>query len=260
MWEKIWAFITEHWLDLLLAIGGLSALGIYIAQERRKVSEAASLIVLQVEDIQKRISEIGSFIVNGQLNSGAFYESQPLFKTDYWNEYKHHFIKIMDGFSFNTFDEFYNCAAEILEQQQLMKNLQKNDFILTQQTLMQMESNAFLQSLSIVEQNPVNTMQLIEVIGNTVPDNMPPEQKDALENMMKQIASSNVHANMTAVWDMYGKRKNDIRSMIDQKALTPYIPVQIKITLENALKKYYSISIIGCEGYRHLKKIGKRKF
>ena len=36
----------------------------------------------------------------------------------------------------------------------------------------------------------------------------------------------------------HGKRKNDIRSMIDQKALTPYIPVQIKITLENALKKY----------------------
>ena len=260
MWEKIGIFIKGNWLNLSLVFVGALAFVVYILQERRKVSEAASLIILQVEALQKRISEIDSFIVNGQLNFGAFYESQSLFKTDYWNAYKHYFIKKMDAFSFNTFDEFYNCASEILEQQQLMKKLQKNDFFLTQQTLMQMESNTFLQSLSIVEQNLVNTMPLIEAIGNTVPDNMPPEQKEALENMMKQIISSNVHTNMTVVWDIYGKRRNDIHSMIDQKALTPYIPVQIKITLENALKKYHSIPIIGCEGYRKLKKIGKRKF
>lgn len=105
---------------------GASAFVIYRLQERRKISEAASLIVLQVEDLRKRIANISTYIVDGQLNDSAFYESQMLFKTDYWNEYKHYFIRKMEASSFSTFDEFYNCASEILEQQQLMKNLQKN--------------------------------------------------------------------------------------------------------------------------------------
>ncbi|MBQ3490820.1 MAG: hypothetical protein IJA86_09545 [Clostridia bacterium] len=258
MWEKIWAFITEHWLDLLLAIGGLSAFFIYISQEKRKVSDAASLIILQVEDLQKRISEIGSFIVNGNIDCGAFYESQPIFKTNYWNEYKHYFVKEMDAFSFNTFDDFFNSASQILEQQQLMKDLQKQNFFLIQQTLMQMESNAIVKSLDIAEQNPVDITQLAKVAENAPPDNIPPEQKEALKNMMMQIVFSNVHANMNVALDVFGKRKNDIHTLINQKILTPYIPDQIRISIENALKKHHSISIIGCEGYRKLKKIGNR--
>ncbi len=65
------------------------------------------------------------------------------FKKDYWNEYKHYFVKKMDSGSFNIFDDFYNCASSILEQQQLMKNPQKNFFFLTQQVLAQTESNFF---------------------------------------------------------------------------------------------------------------------
>ena len=42
----------------------------------------------------------------------------------------------------------YNCASEILEQQQLMKNLQKNSLFLTQQMLMQSETNYILQILA----------------------------------------------------------------------------------------------------------------
>ena len=114
-------FISTNWLDILLVIVGASAFFIYWAQERRKVSEAASLIVMQVEDLLKRIREIGSYISEGNLNDTAFYESQILFKTDYWNQYKHYFIRKLDSFSFNTFDEFYNCVAEILEQQEFTK-------------------------------------------------------------------------------------------------------------------------------------------
>src|SRR5699024_2073861 len=140
---------------------GFVALVVYFMQESRKVSEAASLIVMQVEDLQKRIREIGSYITEGNLNDTAFYESQMLFKTDYWNQYKHYFIRKLDSFSFNTFDEFYNCATEILEQQELMKTLQKNFFFYTQQTLMQMEGNAVLQALNLSNQNPVNVNEAV---------------------------------------------------------------------------------------------------
>lgn len=72
---NIVAFISENWLDILLVIVGASAFVIYWLQERRKVSETASLIIMQIEDLHKRIPEINSFIVDGKLNDGAFYES-----------------------------------------------------------------------------------------------------------------------------------------------------------------------------------------
>lgn len=260
MWEGIAKFVCNNWLNILLVIVGTSAIAVYWLQERRKISEAASLIVLQVEDLQKRIGEISSYIVDGQLNATAFYESQTLFKMDYWNEYKHYFIRKMDAFSFGSFDEFYNCAAEILEQQQLMKNLQKNSSFLTQQMIMQMETNSVMQVLSLCEQYPVNMTQLLRAMEDMIPKEIDSEQKNALENMLKQIGTSNPNINMNAFWEIYGKRKADLHSVINQNALTHYIPIQIRITLDNALKKSNSIQIIGCEGYRKLKKIGRRKF
>lgn len=57
------------------------------------MSEAASLIVLQIEDLKSQIKKINSYIVDKKLNDSAFYESQILFQKDYWNEYKHYFVK-----------------------------------------------------------------------------------------------------------------------------------------------------------------------
>lgn len=68
MGREIGEFISTNWLDILLVVVGASAFYIYWAQERRKVSEAASLIIMQVEDLQKRIREIGSYISEGNLN------------------------------------------------------------------------------------------------------------------------------------------------------------------------------------------------
>lgn len=259
MWKSVVQFISDNWLDILLVIVGASAFVIYRLQERRKISEAASLIVLQVEDLRKRIANIGSYIVDGQLNDSAFYESQMLFKTDYWNEYKHYFIRKMEASSFSTFDEFYNCASEILEQQQLMKNLQKNSLFLTQQMIMQMEANSVIQSLSLCEQNSVNMTQLLNAMEDMIPNEMEPEQKEALGNMLKLMSSSNSNVDMNAFWSYYRKRKNDLHMVINQNALTHYIPIQIRITLESALKRNNSIQIIGCDGYTRLKKISQRK-
>ena len=72
MWNNILVFLGNHWVDLLLIFVGASALFIYYLQERKKVSEAASLISMQVEDLQTRISEIGTFIVEAFLH--AFFD------------------------------------------------------------------------------------------------------------------------------------------------------------------------------------------
>lgn len=164
MRTNIAKFLSQNWVDILLVIVGASAFIIYWLQERRKISEAASLIVLQVEELQTSIAEIGSYISEGKLDDSAFYESQILFKTDYWDKHKHYFVRKMDLFSFKMFDDFYKCASEILEQQQLMKNLQKNSLFLTQQMLMQSETNYIVQILAIYAQNPVDVPNLFKAI------------------------------------------------------------------------------------------------
>ena len=121
----------------------------------------------------------------------------------------------MDAYSFNLFEQFYNCASEILEQQQLMKNLQKNSFFLVQQTIINLESSCLHSFLSADANN--------------------------LEDAGK----------------LYANSKENLEKVINQNVLTKYIPMQIRITLESALKKVGFISIIGCEGYKELKKYAK---
>lgn len=259
MWSEIISLFWSNLKDILLIGVGFVALVVYVIQERRKVSEAASLIILQIEDLQKRIREIGSYITEGVLNDSAFYESQILFKTDYWDQYKHYFIRKLDSFSFNTFNEFYNCATEILEQQELMKNLQKNFFFYTQQTLMQMEGNAVLQSLNLSRQNPVDVNEAVKGLVATIPDGMNYEQKQSVENMLKHFSATNQNRNYDQFWSIYNKEKQDIIMAVNRGALDRYTPMQIRISIENALKKLNTISVIGCEGYTKMKKIAARK-
>lgn len=259
MWSEIISLFWSNLKDILLIGVGFVALVVYVIQERRKVSEAASLIILQIEDLQKRIREIGSYITEGVLNDSAFYESQILFKTDYWDQYKHYFIRKLDSFSFNTFNEFYNCATEILEQQELMKNLQKNFSFYTQQTLMQMEGNAVLQSLNLSRQNPVDVNEAVKGLVATIPDGMNCEQKQSVENMLKHFSATNQNRNYDQFWSIYNKEKQDIIMAVNRGALDRYTPMQIRISIENALKKLNTISVIGCEGYTKMKKIAARK-
>ena len=242
MWANIANFVSKNWIDILLVIVGASAFIIYWVQERRKISEAASLIVLQVEELQTSIAEVGSYISEGKLNDGAFYESQMLFKTDYWDKHKHYFVRKMDSFSFR------------------MKNLQKNFLFLTQQMLMQSEMNYILQILAMCAQNPVDVPTLLKTIEGSLPADASDEQKTAFENLMKRMTASNQNIDPNTFWNTYNQSKANLHSVINQNALTHYIPVQIRITLENALKKYNAIQVIGCEGYRKLKKIANRKF
>ncbi|OUP23424.1 hypothetical protein [Gemmiger sp. An194] len=259
MWGKIGEFVCANWLNILLVVVGASAFFVYWAQERRKISEAASLIIMQIEDLQKRIREIGSYISEGILNDSAFYESQILFKTDYWNQYKHYFIRKLDSFSFNTIDEFYNCATEILEQQELMKSLQKNYFFYTQQMIIQMEGIAVLQALNSSTQNPADFSAAVNGLIATIPNGMSAEQKQAVENLLKQVSFVNRNRDYDQFWSLYNKEKQDITAAVNRGALDRYTPMQIRISIENALKKLNSISVIGCEGYVKMKKMAGRK-
>ena len=259
MWDKIVEFLIDNWLNLLLVIVGASAFITYWLQGRQKISEAASLIVMQVEDLQKRMREIKTYISEGQLNGTAFYESQVLFKTDYWDKYKHYFIRRLDPFSFGTFDEFYSCASEVMEQQELMKSLQKNGFFLNQQTIMQMEANLLLNTLNSVNHLSVDNNKVIDGLMATYPGNITAEQKGAMENMLKQVSNASAVTDANLFFSLYNKDKTQILQAFNQDAFTRYTPEQIKISLQKALSQFDSIPIIGCKGYNKLKKMAERR-
>ena len=122
MLELLKDFWFTNWVNVLLIIVGGSAIVLYVVQERRRKTEAASLLVLQIDELLDRIREISTYITDGQLNATAFYESLPLFEENYWKKYKHFFVKNMDSASYASLNQLYNYASEIQEQQQLMKN------------------------------------------------------------------------------------------------------------------------------------------
>lgn len=56
-------FIKNNQSDLSLILVGLSAVWIYKAQEKGKLRDAASLIILQIDELQTRVQELQSYIL-----------------------------------------------------------------------------------------------------------------------------------------------------------------------------------------------------
>ena len=54
---SILSFLSKNWANLLLILVGAAALFVYILQERKKETEAASLIVQQIDELQDRLKK-----------------------------------------------------------------------------------------------------------------------------------------------------------------------------------------------------------
>ena len=91
---------------------------------------------------------------------------------------------------------------------------------------------------------------------------MPPlmELEEAMKNIVKQVGEvmSSGNINFQMFWKNYNQHKADIRLVVDQNGFTQYIPKQIKISLEGALKQWALLEVTGCDGYAVLKKWSKR--
>lgn len=252
-------FIRNNWTNILLIIVGSFALATYILQERKKKIDAASLIVLQIDEFQKRLREISTFIVDGQLNATAFYESLPLMDTDYWNKYKHYFVRKMDATSYTALNQLYEYVSEIQEQQMLMKSFQKSSFQITQNVLANIESQFIVSDFNNACSG-VTAQDITSVIGNMIPQGISEEDRNTLNTMGQQMEAQNPNFDMNRFWSLYNQQRNWIKTIINQDALTPYTPVQIRISLEKMLKKYSMLEISGTDGYQMLKRTSKRKF
>lgn len=255
---KIWTFWTQNWRDILPSIVGSFALVIYILQRQNEKTNAASVLVLQIDELLDKIRELSSYIVEGQLNNTAFYESLPLFEENYWNKYKHLFVKDMDASDYSALNHFYNYASKIQEQQQLMKNLQKNSFFQTQGAYTQLEVQSIFQDLGKLDNLP-KAQSISKAIGETIPPNASEESKKTLNTIVQQVLTVNPQFDMSQFWAVYNCHREQIHSVLNQNGLTTYIPKQISISLEKAIQETTMLGIAGTEGYHVLKKFSKRK-
>lgn len=218
-------FIANNWVNMLLVIVGTFALIVYKLQERRKRIDAASLIILQIDEVQEKLREISTYIVDGKLNETAFYESLPLMEENYWDKYKHYFVRDMDATSYSSLNLLYNYVSGIQEQQLLMKSFQKNNFYLTQTILANMEA---------------------QFINN------------GLNNLFQQT-TWNPNFDFNQFWNIYKQQDEQLKYIINNGVFTPYIPAQIRVSLDKILKEYSMLKILGTEGYQMLKEISKKK-
>ena len=256
---SILSFLSKNWANLLLILVGAAALFVYILQERKKETEAASLIVQQIDELQDRLKEIQSYIVNGQLNETGFYESQEVINEDYWNKYKHYFIRKMDDKSYRTLNSLYNCVYEIQEQQNLMKKKKKNHFFMTQQVISNLETSYILDGLRNSTKYPMDNQQVVSALMQSAPQNLTNEQRISIENMLHSVTESNSVTDFNMFWKEYNQKVEWLRSIIDKNGLTEYIPLQIRMSLEKALSQYALLEITGSDGYIRLKRIAGRR-
>lgn len=119
--------------------------------------------------------------------------------------------------------------------------------------IIQMEGAVILQILNPSIQDLDHIKESIQGLSSTG------EQKQANEKILEQASSINQNKSYEQFWSLYSKEKQKILMLVNRELFDRYTPTQIRISIENALKKLNCISVIGCEGYIKMKKIAGRK-
>ncbi len=252
-------FLSNNWVNLGLVIVGSFAMAIYILQERRKKIEAASLVKMQIDELQDRLREFSTYIVEKQINASAFYESLPLMEESYWNKYKHYFVKKMDHKSFSDINLFYSYASEIQEQQLLLKQMQAESFSLIQKVLTSIEEQFITNGLN-GQYVTVSPQNFATAVSSCIPGDAPKEVKSTIDAIAQQFANQNFNFDFQQFWNYYNQQRQKLETIVNQDALTNYIPVQIRISMEKKLREYSMLNIPGSLGYQMLCKIAKKRF
>lgn len=251
-------FVTKNWLGIsnfLIILVGLSAVWIYKAQEKSKTQDAASLIVLQIDELQIRMQEIQSYITEQGLNFSAFYESLLLIDTNYWGKYKHLFVRKMDNKSYNNINKFYQYILCIQEQQDLLHNLQKNYFFVKQKAISNMEFMYISETLQEVSQGIISTEQLQSLINSIPKDSDNEVNQQTISNILIQLKQKNPNIDIERFWTVYRNKQQIFLNITNGNSLTVYTPMQISTTIQAVLKQYGLLEITGTDGYKKLRKM-----
>ena len=214
--------------------------------------------MFSLTSICNRMREIATYIIGGQLNATAFYESLPLLDDNYWSRYKHYFVRDVDSESFASINTFYDYVSEVQEQQSLVKRLQKKHFELAQSTVINIESQIISEYLAN-QGNSSCDKSIVSALDKTIPSGLSDEEKTALHNACQKAACKIPVFDTNSFLNAFTPKRIELLNLINMNILTPYTPLQISSSLEKILKAYSMLTIVGNDGYRKIKSISKKR-
>ena len=252
-------FVVDNWVNLLLIFVGAAGFITYFWQDRRRKREAAALIITQIEELKEKLLAINKIFVDNTINEKAFYETLDIINDNQWEKYRHLFIKKIDSYSFKTISQFYECALSIREQLIFVKQLQHQQYFNIQGMLDTNCNNFLMESINNISVTP-NMKELKKIIAEKeIHDEEARKQADIFVGMIDELMKANPNYDINQFWKIYDAKKNLLKSIVNSSPYISYVPVQVAETLSKAIKNINSIEIIGCEGYKKIKKISKIK-
>ena len=257
MISSLWDFFRNNWESIFMIIGGFTAIIIYMLQIRKENKNAAILVVSQIDDLKNKIADIVEIINNNKLDAVSIYETLDILEENQWDKYKHLFVGKIDLNSLRIIDNFYSGVSLIREQLILSKKLQQQSFFNNQQFLGQDSNMYLIQSLD--NKYSFNITNIKDVLKKIPEDNE--EIKNTKEYLIKNAENLfPVNANPTQFMNVYMYKINELKETFGrQGGFISYLPEQIRVTIDKELSKLSHIEIMGCKGYKELKKIAKIK-
>ena len=117
--------------NLLLALTVLVTILIYDGRKRQNLSNAVSILSLQIRDGEENIEDlIAEGVIGDLLQERALHYSTIIYEENYWLKYNHLIAGRVDAQTYGVLDNFYKIAFKIREQQLMIKNklLQSMDY------------------------------------------------------------------------------------------------------------------------------------
>ena len=121
---SFWESNLFQTLVLIVTVGATIGIALwqFHAHKRKELRNAVSILLLQINDIEKNIEYILSEgLINGYIQEVPIHYSTIIFEENQWNKYAHSVVGHISQEAFEKIDTFFKVAQRIREQQIYIK-------------------------------------------------------------------------------------------------------------------------------------------
>lgn len=116
--------IWPYWKDFLVILVGLVAYLVYNRQKRDEKRSAATMVICQIDIIEKRIARLKD---DYQLGNIAIFQSKSIMESNQWEQHKHKLIKNMTATEYELIQNFFDQAFQLeIARREVISNLRSN--------------------------------------------------------------------------------------------------------------------------------------
>lgn len=183
--DIIYAFLNSNFFQtLILILTVVVTAGIYWGRQRNERRNAVTILMLQIDDIERNIEYILSEgIINGTIQEAPMHYSTIIYEENQWSKYSHLIVGHISQDAFEKVDAFFKSAYRIREQQIFIK----------QKIQQSIDSKAWHYYNAIYTQvsNSDDSIKMVETVHNrfnitNVPSFIHKEFAIGLEKTLKQ--------------------------------------------------------------------------